>query len=218
MNKRRLWSSLSAVLGFVLVSSAAQSPESPKTMMKISTRVLEPKPESGSFAAQSRTLWRAGTKYARVAEPPDAQNHVEALIIINEPEAWMINLVDMSGKHIVDPGPSLDVHLPIFQDISVSTKVKDLEFGRELEFFSKNGAQGSEGEPINGMATERYDITIENSKIVLRTDVKSKKPLRVSLVEGGQTKTIEYLSYDDDLAFNPLLFQPPAGILIQNLK
>jgi len=128
-------------------------------------------------------------------------------MIINEPNVWMINLLDKSGKHEVDPGPSLDVHLPIFPDRSVSTQLKDLEFGRELEFFTTKGAKGSEGEMINGRGTSRYELTIENSKIVLWTDVKSKKPLRVSLIEGAQIETIEYLSYDD-LAFNPSLFQP----------
>jgi outer membrane lipoprotein-sorting protein len=217
MNKRRLWGSLSVVLGFLLVSSA-QTQEGPKTMMKISTRMVEPKPEPGSFAAQARTLWRAGTRYGRVAEAPDAQNRIQGLMIINEPDVWMINLFNKSGKHIVDPGPSLDVHLPIFPDTNVSTKLKDLEFGMELGFFSKKGAQRSEGEAINGTATERYEVTIENSKIVLWADMKSKKPLRVSLVEGGQTEIIEYLSYDDELAFDPSLFQPPAGIAMQNSK
>jgi len=207
---------LLVVLGLALVP-VARGQESPKTMMMISTRVVEPRPAPSSFAAQARTLWRAGTKYGRVAEPPDLQNHIHGLMIINEPNVWMINLLDKSGKHEVDPGPSLDVHLPIFPDRSVSTQLKDLEFGRELEFFTTKGAKGSEGEMINGRGTSRYELTIENSKIVLWTDVKSKKPLRVSLIEGAQIETIEYLSYDD-LAFNPSLFQPPAGIVMQSSK
>ena len=139
-------------------------------------------------------------------------------MIINEPDAWLINLFDKSGKHMVDPGPSLIVRIPIFAGTSVSMKLTDLEFGRELEFFSKNGAQRSQAEAINGSVTERYDVTIENSKLVLWMDVKSKKPIRVSLVDGGQTRTIEYLSYDDDLTFDASLFQPPAGIAMQNPK
>src|SRR6266478_5537232 len=179
-----------AVLGLGL-NPLARGQESPTTMMRISTRLVEPRPALNSFAAQARVIWRAGTKYGRVAEPLDIQNHVHGLMIINEPDAWLINLYNKSGKHMVDPGPSLNVHIPIFAGGSVSTKLTDLEFGRELEFFSKKGAPPSEGEAINGKATERYDVTIENSKLVLWMGVKSKKPIRVSLVDGGETRTFE---------------------------
>jgi len=208
---------ISLVLGLGL-NPLARGQESPTTMMRISTRLVEPRPALNSFAAQARVIWRAGTKYGRIAEPPDNQNRVHGLMIINEPDAWLINLFDKSGKHMVDPGPSLIVHIPIFAGVSVSTKLTELEFGRELEFFSKKGAQRSEAEAINGKAAERYDVTIENSKLVLWMDVKSKKPIRVSLVDGGQTRTFEYISYDNDLEFDPSLFQPPAGIVMQNSK
>jgi hypothetical protein len=208
---------ISLVLGLGL-NPLARGQESPTTMMRISTRLVEPAPAPNSIAAQARVVWRAGTKYGRLAEPLDIQNRVHGLMIINEPDAWLINLYDKSGKHMVDPGPSLNVHIPIFAGGSVSPKLTDLEFGRELEFFSKKGAPLSEGEAINGKATERYDVTIENSKLVLWMDVKSKKPIRVSLVDGGQTRTFEYLSYDDGLTFDASLFQPPAGIVMQNPK
>ena len=208
---------LLAVVGFGLVQTGRVQ-EHPRTMMRISTQIVEPRPDPGSFAAQPKVLWRAGTKYARVAESPDIQNRVQGLMIINEPDAWMINLFDKSGKHMVDPGPSLAVHLPIFTDRSVKTRLKELEFGRELKFFAHEGAQGSAGEAISGGATERYQLTIASGRVVLWTDVKSKKPVRVSLVENALSKTIEYLSYDDNLAFNPSLFQPPTGIAMQNAK
>jgi hypothetical protein len=213
-----LWSvyiPLLTVLGFGL---AGRVQDRPITMMRISTRLVEPRPDPGSVAAQPKVLWRAGTHYGRVAESPDIQNRVQGLMIINEPDAWMINLFDKSGTHMVDPGPSLDVHLPIFTDTTVKTRLKDLEFGRELKFFAHEGARGTAGEPISGGATERFQLTIANGKVVLWTDAKSKKPLKVSLVENAQSKTIVYLSYDDDLAFNPSLFQPPTGIAIQNAK
>ena len=208
---------ISLVLGLGL-NPLARGQESPNTMMRISTRLVEPAPALNSVAAQTRVIWRAGTKYGRIAEPPDNQNRVHGLMIINEPDAWLINLFDKSGKHMVDPGPSLIVHIPIFAGVNVSTKLTELEFGRELEFFSNKGAPPSEGEVINGKATERYDVTIENSKLVLWMDVQSKKPIRVSLVDSRQTRTLEYLSYDDDLKFDPSQFQPPAGIVMQNPK
>jgi hypothetical protein len=208
---------LLAALGFGVVQ-VGRVQDHPTTMMRISTQIIEPRPDPGSFGAQPKVLWRAGTRYGRVAESPDIPNRVQGLMIINEPDAWMINLFDKSGTHMVDPGPSLEVHLPIFTDTSVKTKLKDLEFGRELKFFAHEGARGSPGKPINGGAIEQYQLAIANYTIVLWMDVKSQKPLRVRLVENAQSTTIEYLSYDDDLAFNPSLFQPPTGITLQDAK
>jgi hypothetical protein len=85
----------------------------PKTMCKISVRGVEPAPEPDSFSAQAKTYWRAGAKYARIAEAEDPKNHIHGLAVISEPDAWMINLFDKSAKHMVDHGPTLDVHLPI---------------------------------------------------------------------------------------------------------
>ena len=90
-------------LMFVLLIAPAQ--EVPKTMTKITTKVVEPKPTS-SFLAQGKTMWRAGTKYARIEEAPDTANGIHGLLIVNEPDAWMINLFEKSGRHMVDPGPT----------------------------------------------------------------------------------------------------------------
>ena len=191
---RRAHVSLLAALGFGVILSA-QVQDVPKTMLRMSTRRLEPRPVPGSFAAQARTLWRAGTKYGRVDEPRDVPNRIQRLTIINEPDAWVINLADKSGRHMVDRGPSFEVHLPIFTDSMASPNLKELEFGRELEFFANKGAPALAGEAIDGKATERYETTVGNRTIVLRTYSESKKPARVSLVGGAQTETIEYLWY-----------------------
>jgi hypothetical protein len=218
---RRAYVPLLAIFGLGVILSA-QGQELPKTlpttMTRISTRMIEPRPEPGSYAALPRTLVRAGTKYGRVDEPRDLQNRIQRLTIISEPDAWVINLFDKSGRHMVDRGPSFEAHLPVFTDSTVSPDLKDLEFGRELEFFSKRGARESAGEAIDGKATARYEVTIGNRTIVLRTWVDSKKPARVSLVGGAQTETIEYLSYEDNLPFEPSLFRPPLGISMLDLK
>jgi hypothetical protein len=205
-------------LGSVLISPALCE-GIPKTMMKITTRAIQPEPEPGSFSAQARILWRAGTKYARVAEAPDPQKRIHGLMIITEPDVWMINLYDKSGRHMVDKGPSFDVHVPIFQSpAGAKLELDELEFGKELDFFKRNSAKFSAGETINQRPTDRYDVTISGGRLILWTDTESKKPIRVSLVKGIQTLTIEYVSYEDDLPFNRSLFQPPAGISLQDAK
>src|SRR5438067_12389841 len=112
--------SVSLLVAGSFLISLAQSQEAPRTMTKVTTKIVEPKPEPGSFSAQAKTVWRAGKKYARTAEAPDSQNHIHGLAIINEPDAWMINLFDKSARHLVDPGPSFNVHLPVLIPVCVS--------------------------------------------------------------------------------------------------
>jgi outer membrane lipoprotein-sorting protein len=208
MNKFR---KLCVLLLVIFTISPAQEP--PKTMTKVMIKLVEPKPER-PFDAQGKTLWRAGTKYARVEEAPDTETGIHGLLIINEPDAWMINLFQKSGRHMVDTGPTFNARLPIFNAQPISTvKIAELEFGRELDFFTKNNVK-PESETTNGTTTQRYDVTIDDRKLSLWTGAESKKPLRVSLVHGDQTQTFEYVSYQDNLEFDPSLFRPPIGIAV----
>ena len=213
----RIWLTTAALL---LASGVAQIPSSPceelpKSMRKISTRVIEPKMDPGSFAAQPKVAWRAGNRYARIAEAPDPGARIYVLSIINEPDVWLINLYDKSGKHILDTGPTTNAHIPIFPPAWGVAEFKELEFGREVLFFTKSHAARSEGEVIKGAATERNKVTVGSASAILWTGLKSKAPVRISLTNGEQTMTIDYLVYED-LPFDASLFQPPPGIRIQN--
>lgn len=147
------------------------------------------------------------------------ENYIHGLVIVSEPDVWMVNLFDKSGKHITDPGPVLDVHLPVFEPAEgTKTKLDELELGGELEFFAKNGAKESAGEILEGRASMRHEVTINGDKVVLWTDAKSGKPLRIRLVRGSQTQTIAYVAYENELPFDPSLFQPPSGITMQDAK
>jgi outer membrane lipoprotein-sorting protein len=208
------------LVALVLVAFAFQSfcQDVPKKMSKISVRGVEPAPEPGSFSAQAKTYWRAGTKYACIEEAEDRKNHIHGLAVISEPDAWMINLFDKSAKHMVDHGPTLDVHLPIFPSTTaIKTKLDGLEFGNEVEFFKKNNAMQSD-EVVAGRAADRYDLRMGSSRVTLWTDARSKKPVRISQTKDMQTESFEYLSYEDDLAFDPSLFRPPAGLTIEKSR
>jgi len=196
----------------------ARGQDDPKTMMKISMRIVEPPPQAGSFAAEPRTCWRAGTRFARIAEALDSQNKIHALWIIREPDAWVINLFDKTAKHVVDSGPSRSVHIPIFQTPEGDhADLKELEFGNEFEFFTKHHAKRSSEEHPRGQATDRYEVALDGQrrKLILWTAPGSNKPTRVSLIDGTKTRTIEYLTYEDDLPFDASIFQVPAGIRVE---
>jgi outer membrane lipoprotein-sorting protein len=219
MSKFLGWRWLLVAAALVAFASPCLCQDVPKTMCKISVKGVEPAPEPDSFTAQAKTYWRAGAKYARIAEVEDPKNHMHGLAVISEPDVWMINLFDKSAKHMVDHGPTFDVHLPIFPSkTDTKTKLDGLEFGNELEFLTKNNATRASDKVIGGKATDRYDLRIGSSKITLWTDSQSNKPLRIRQTKDMHTETFEYVSYEDDLAFDPSLFRPPSGLRIEESR
>jgi hypothetical protein len=109
MPQMRFLSLLSVALAH---PSFAQQP--PKVMTKVEVFLEGPDVPAGSFATKPKVMYRAGTRYCRIEEALDAENGIHGLAITNEPDAWMVNLVTKSGKHMVDPGPKFNCHLPIF--------------------------------------------------------------------------------------------------------
>src|SRR5712692_8492024 len=98
----------------VLPASVAWAAEcAPEKMVRIVTRDATPGIDPQSFAALPKTLYRVGNARGRVEEMPDAARGVHGLIVVNEPDGWIVNLHDKSGRHVVDPGPSLIFRAPI---------------------------------------------------------------------------------------------------------
>jgi hypothetical protein len=87
-----------------------------------------------------------------------------------------------------------------------------------VEFLTKNNATRTSDEVIGGKATDRYDLRVGSSKVTLWTDAQSKKPVRISQTKDMHTEIFEYLSYEDDLAFDPSLFRPPSGLRMEESK
>src|SRR5712692_8286049 len=130
---------LAVGLGFALVSDALASCAPPR-MLRIVTTVESPGLPADHFAGQPKTLYRFGNAYGRVEEVLNRQTGLHLLVIVSEPDIWVINRVNMSGQHMVDRGPSLDFRAPIVPGAK-SERWKDLEFGCEEDFMKKAGAK-----------------------------------------------------------------------------
>ena len=97
-----------------LLASLALAQDVPKTMTKITVQLDGTEVPQDSFARKPKTIYRAGNTYCRIEEPPDAEHNIHGLLIVNEPNAWMVNLANKTAQQTLDPGPTFNCHLPIF--------------------------------------------------------------------------------------------------------
>jgi hypothetical protein len=205
---------LCAALCFSAVASAAEP-----SMTKIVSQMSGPRIVATNPASKPKTVYLAGTKYCRVEEEPDALNFIQNLLITNEPDFWIINLADRTGRHSVDEGPTFDVHVPIFWGFGgkPDKNFPELEYGAEAAFFSKERAREVEPRTIDGRDCRVLSINGEESEVRLMLDRKTGLPVQMDLLGRGRVETtVRYLSYTTDLPFDPSLFQPPKGIEIRD--
>jgi len=176
-----------------------------------------------SFAAKPKTMFRAGTQFCRIEEQPDPEHGIHGLMIINEPDAWMINLETKSAQHMVDPGPTLNCRMPIFasliQDLpeEEAKQIGGLEFGFELDFFKGKGATGQPGGVQQGQQTTAYKLTFGDSSFALFTYGTPERPLGVAWVRGDRHRIFWYSGYGQ-MDFDPRLFAKPEHVKIEDAK
>lgn len=206
------------------ISAAQQQSESaPKTMTKLIVRLSSPEIPEGSFAAAPRTLYRAGTRYCRIEEAPDPGQGIHGLIVINEPDIWMVNLYAKNARHMVDPGPTFNCRLPIFVDVDstqaaedLKKPLMDLEFGREIAFFRAKNADTAEGPVLREQRTQAYSVTIGETLLYLFTAGVPEKPIAVVRQTGDLRQTIWYGLFEE-IPFQASLFAKPEGMEIEEV-
>jgi hypothetical protein len=191
-------------------TSLAQQP--PKAMTKVEVFLEGPDIRAGSFATKPKVMYRAGSRYCRIEEAADPDNGIHGLAIINEPDYWMVNLLNNTAKHAVDFGPSFNCHLPIFPDTD-----KDLEFGFELEYFKSKGARPQTGPVLQNKSTTIYKVESESATLALFTYGTPERPMLVSRVHGDKGEIFWFKGWGD-LQFDPALFAKPEGVKIEEQK
>jgi len=210
---------LAALFTLAILSTGFCADDAPNKMTHLIAQMSGTDIPSDSFPAKPKTIWRASNRYCRVDEEPDPENGIHGRIVMNEPDAWLINLQDNTAQHIVDPGPTFNCRLPVFafsQEV-LKTKVGQLEFGRELEFFQSNGAKRVVG-PKLSFEVNYYELEIEGAmlKLVERADIHA--PLMVGIVLGDKSWMVKYLLWDDQVPFQATLFDKPTGANIKELS
>lgn len=187
--------------------------EAPKTMTKIVVQLQGPDIPAGSFATKPKVMYRAGNTYCRIEEAEDTENGVHGLMIVNEPNAWMVNLTTKTARHLVDPGPTFNCRLPLFAD-DPDKEAAGLEFGLGMEFFHSKGATAHEGSVLQGKQTIQYQVEIGGSKLALFTYGTPERPLAVGRVRGSRAEIYWYSGFGQ-LPFDGNLFAKPEGVKIE---
>lgn len=194
--------------------SMAEAAEQPASMTKIIVRLSGSHIKPGSPAALPKTIYFADPHFARIEDPPNAKEGVQKLVIIAEPDAYSVNLIDRKGTHATDKGGASDLHLPIILPFDPAHRLRNLdalEFGDELQFFKDSRAAREAGPIINAKPTDVYKLQSDNGSAELVVRAESEKPVRLTWRDGAETHTYEYIVFED-LPFNPALFRRPAGM------
>ena len=174
---------------------------------------VTPRPSAQTFAAQPRALYRIGSDKLRIEEALDSANGIHGLIVIAEPNIWMANLYDNTGKHIVDPGPTFNTKVAVFGIPELSPKLFGLEIGCEAEFLTANAAPAVRIEQIEntGYTVYRVDDTPDTVEILEKAG--SNTPAFARYYHQGKLALVlRYDLYSTGLANDPNLFVPPSGV------
>jgi len=171
---------------------------------------------SDSFAAKPKIMWRAATAFCRIDEEPDEKYGIHGRIIIHEPDVWMVNRADNTARHFVDKGPTFNCRLPMFafDAETLKTKIGELEFGRELEFFQKNGAVRVDGPKVS-FAANYYELKIDDAVLRLVEIADIHAPKMVGFTRGTKSYVVEYHLWDDHVPFKPEVFAKPSDVKIE---
>jgi hypothetical protein len=215
-------------LGFIVMAtvfcastSAAQQIEAMKIVFSRSGPTIAP----NSADAQPITLYKAGDKYSRIEYPDDPANHTHTLVITKEPDNWVINLVDHTAHHTLDPGPTfisrnLIVWSPKPRGAPDPYKAfRELEFGSEPAFFRQKGARDLGVRKMAGKNAKALAVKDGGTEVTLFLDPETDKPLQLDLTEDGKLAlSFHYLEYNTGVSFDPTLFEVPKGTKVTEAK
>ena len=181
-------------------------------MIKIVASSDAPGRTSTVFAKAPKTLYRMGNRYGRTEEPPNLQTGVRLVVIVAEPDLWIVDLASRRGMHQRDKGPTFNFRARIFGDPSIKSKfISALEFGCEASWMIEAGAQRTTVKHPELGDVERLEYREDSEMLVLYT--RSGLPRRLELHLANQLQSIvDYQEYVTNLQFQKTLFERPAGI------
>ena len=176
-------------------------------MTKIVARMIVLGVAGNPIPAKPKTMYLAGEKYARIEEEPDAKAGSHTLIVTNEPDNWIINLADKTGRHLWIPGRSLSpMRRSSGQRADNRSRISsDLEFGAEMKFFGEGRALELKPRTIERQKCKALSIKTGPHEAILLLDPRTGKPFQIDLIKFERlVSSVRYRSYETDLPFKAL--------------
>lgn len=188
----------------------------PEKLTRMVVRNISPGLPAAAPAAQPRTLYRQGALYMRSEESPDPARG-QPVVIVAEPDVWMLNLSTRTGQHQVDPGPEFVVRAPVLpMTAETPPQFRSLEYGCELDFLRRNGAESPlQVVPWGESKATVHQVTVGEHQLSVLLTERRQLPLLVAYSRAG--KGLFMMRYDEfrnDLADRPALFAPPKNMRI----
>lgn len=196
---------------FLATPSCAAVGCAPTALVKVVTRNVTPGVLPASFAAKPVVIYRSGNLLLRNEESADPDQGLHLLAVMHAPDVWYVNLADRTGKHIVDPGPSIDVHAPIVSGQGVAPAFSGLEYGCEADFVRANMPKPEASMQVAGTAVAVHRLRAGVELLELKMAAGG-RPVELSYFRGS--KPLMVIHYDDylrNLPPNPTLFTKPEG-------
>jgi hypothetical protein len=204
------------LVALCLAGPAAAATCAPDKLVHVVASDVTPGVDPRSFAAQPKSFYRIGDDRVRTEEDVDAVNRIHGLIVIAEPNIWMVNLYDRSGQHIVDPGPTFFAHAPVFALDGVSAKLMALEFGCEGGFIAANAPAAVRTERVGGRSYEVHRIEDGADAAEILEQSGASTPAFARYYHGVKLVfAVRYDLYMTGLPNDPALFTAPADIRYQ---
>jgi hypothetical protein len=215
-----LWSAPAA--GQPLPSPSEPAPSSPsgacapEKLTRMVVRNISPGLAAAAPAAQPRSIWRKGSMQLRTEEVPDPVRGVHNILVVSEPDIWVINMAARAGQHSLDPGPVYEVRAPILPlGPGMPPQLMQLEYGCEAAFAALH-APASERTVSWGAETARLHVAnFGDHQVTVMLHARRNAPLMIVYARAGQAVfAIRYDEFRGDLPDRPDLFQPPKNVRI----
>ena len=202
------------MLGIATVAAPARAAIcAPPKLVHIVMSADTPGLDAAAFGTQPRAYYRIGNDKMRIEEAPDKPNGIHGLIVVAEPDIWMINLFDKTGRHIVDPGPTLNAVAPVIALSGMPAKLAALQLGCEGEFLAANAIAPTRTERIANTDFTVYRLSDGGDAIELLERQGTTTPAYARYYRQGKLDLVlRYDVYEVGLPDNPSLFIPPGDV------
>jgi hypothetical protein len=208
-----------ALAGGVFAALLAAAPAqacAPAGLVRVVFRNISPGLAAADPAAQPRTLFRQGTRFLRTEEDPDP-NRGQPVIIVAEPDVWVINLATRTGQHALDTEADQTVHAPVIPATDAPPLFRTLEYGCEPEFVATHAPAPRNTTQFGATPATLHVVEGgEGHALAILMDPRRKAPLLISYIrEGRPVLVVRYDDWRNDLPMREGLFAPPKNVKLQ---